>query len=131
MAEDTNVPGPLALGLDALDREHQGQAEHMERLERAIESGRPDDEVRDLVENLVQYLEAHFASEQIAMRESAYAAYEDHVREHDDSMDRLRGLVDVDRDQRTMALVELRETLVRHVHTSDAAFVGFLKQKNP
>lgn len=103
----------------------------MELLERAIDSGRPENEVRALAEDLAHYLEAHFASEQIAMRESAYPAYEDHVREHDEAMSLLRRLLDLDRDQWATALVELRETLVRHVHTTDSAFAGFSEHKSP
>lgn len=128
MTQERNPPRKLDLGHAALDREHQGQLEHTDALERAIQAGASAPEVARLTEDLIQYLEAHFASEQIAMRESAYPAYEEHVHEHDEAIALVREFQKSSREQSLQALQVLRERLHRHVHTTDATLAEFLKR---
>jgi hemerythrin-like metal-binding protein len=133
MSETSRHPGALDLGIGSLDLEHQGQLDHMEALEHAIESNRSIDEVTQLTEDLLQYLEAHFTSEQIAMRESAYPAYEDHVREHDEAITLVReleaGVRSGDATPGPGVLHTLRRRLVEHVHTTDAALAAYLNRR--
>ena len=124
----------LDLGVESMDREHRGQLEHMSLLEAAIEEGRPAAEIARLTEDLVQYLQAHFLSEQISMRESAYPAYEDHLGEHDEAVLLLEQLEERARagDLRAGSelLTVLRGLLVEHVHRSDSTLVTYLTRRS-
>lgn len=92
MDEERDDAGAVDLGVEMLDAEHRGQLERMEELERAIRDTAARPELSARLEELIRYLEAHLMSEQIAMREHAYPAYEAHVREHEDAIELLRDL---------------------------------------
>lgn len=133
MDEERDDAGAVDLGVEMLDAEHRGQLERMEALERAIRDGAARPELSARLEELIRYLEAHFMSEQIAMREHAYPAYEAHVREHEDAIELLRDLeARCSRGEAEVAveiLAALRGWLVSHIHTTDHSLAEFMKTK--
>jgi hypothetical protein len=57
-----------------------------------IATGKPGEEILARIDRLVEFLEGHFLSEQIAMHKWAYPDHEAHVREHDQAVGLLRDL---------------------------------------
>jgi hemerythrin-like metal-binding protein len=131
--EERDDAGAVDLGVEMLDAEHKGQLERMEELESAIRDGAARPELSARLDELVRFLEAHFMSEQIAMREHAYPAYEAHVREHEDAIELLRDLEARcsrgDAEVAVEILAALRGWLVSHIHTTDHSLAEFMKTK--
>ncbi len=129
---DHRAPDPdlVRLGAEWLDSEHEAQLEEMNALGRAIAGGKPKEEVLARLDALVGFLEGHFLSEQIAMREWAYPDYEAHVREHDGAVGLLRELrarIDADDpDAPGEILRGPRGWLLGHVRSADADLARFL-----
>ena len=126
-------PASVDLGVPSLDAEHREQLQRMNRLGAAIAAGAPTRSIGDDLESLIDYLEAHFMSEQILMREQAYPAYEAHVREHDEAIILLRKL-QVRFHAGDLAALEdlvrgLRGWLIAHIQSADRALSGFLQSK--
>jgi hemerythrin-like metal-binding protein len=119
-------PHAADLGLPALDAEHRGQIELMNRVGTAIAAGASPSEVAPEVGRLADYIEVHFASELIAMRERGYGAYDAHVAEHDQAIELLRRLKERCAAGDQQALLELLGALhgwlVAHIRGADAAF---------
>lgn len=118
------------LGHPGMDAEHRGQLELMNRLEAALASGRPASELVGELARLVAYLDAHFLSEQVAMRELAYPDYDEHVREHDRAISLLRELKSRcdagDARMTAERLAALRGWLLAHIQTTDRKLVEFM-----
>jgi hemerythrin-like metal-binding protein len=129
---DYRAPDPdlVRLGAEWLDTEHEAQLEEMNALGQAIADGKPKSEILAAIDHLVEFLEGHFLSEQIAMREWAYPDYESHVREHDNAVGLLRDLrvrmVADDPDAAGEVIRGLRGWLLGHVRSADADLARFL-----
>lgn len=129
---DYRAPDPdlVRLGADWLDAEHEAQLGEMNALGRAIADGKPKSEVLTRIDHLVEFLEGHFLSEQIAMREGAYPDYEAHVRDHDNAVGLLRELrtrMDADDPDAAGEILQgLRGWLLGHVRSADADLARFL-----
>lgn len=122
------------LGLEAsqaeMDGEHRIQIGLISALETALGSGASIDEVRTLVEQLVDLSDVHFMSEQVLMRFSAYPDIRRHELEHDSLMEtlqRIQAAFDLnDADVMTAESRVMRELLLAHIRTHDFAFALFL-----
>lgn len=129
---DYRAPDPdlVRLGAEWLDTEHEAQLGEMNALGQAIADGKPKEEVLARIDHLVEFLEGHFLSEQIAMRERAYPDYEAHVREHDNAVGLLRDLrtrfYSDDPDAAGEIIRGLRGWLLGHVRSADADLARFL-----
>ena len=122
-------PHAADLGLPALDAEHRGQIELMNRVGAAIASGTRPADVALEVGKLAGYLDVHFMSELIAMREQGYPGYDAHVAEHDQAIELLYRIRDRcargDRQALLELLVALNTWLIGHIRSADAAFARF------
>lgn len=130
MADDPILETAIDLGIPALDAEHREQLARMNRLVAAIASARPPRTVADDLDSLIGYLEAHFLSEQIVMREQAYPDYQGHQTEHDEAIALMRRLQerflagDLAASEELMRA--LRGWLVGHIQSADRRLAGFL-----
>jgi hemerythrin len=117
------------LGQPALDAEHRGQIELMNRVGAAVAAGATPAAVAPEVGRLAGYLDVHFMSELIAMRERGYPGYDAHVAEHDQAIELLHRLKERCAAGDAQALLEvlgaLNGWLVGHIHNADAAFVRY------
>ncbi len=122
-------PHAADLGQPALDAEHRGQIELMNRLGAAIAAGAAPEAVAIEIDRLVGYLDVHFMSELITMRERAYPGYDAHVAEHDHAIELLHRLKGRCAAGDAPALLEvlgaLNGWLVGHIRSADAEFVRF------
>jgi hemerythrin-like metal-binding protein len=117
--------------LGHVEDEHVAQLSLLNEIEEAIARGAGPDEVGRLLDHFVQHANAHFTSEQLLMRETGYAAYERHVLEHDLLMSQARRFLrDVAEGRGGNArafVVALRDWLVAHMRTTDAALDAYLE----
>ena len=123
----------LDIGIPSVDAEHREQLARMSRLQEAILAGGDPEAIADDLESLTDYIDAHFTSEQILMREQAYPDYAAHLREHDTAIDLLRKLESRVRSGDATAsadvLMALKGWLVSHIDRADRALAGFLLER--
>ena len=123
----------LDIGIPSVDAEHREQLARMSRLQEAILGGGDPEAIADDLESLTDYIDAHFTSEQILMREQAYPDYTAHLREHDAAIDLLRNLEGRVRSGDAAAsadvLSALKGWLVAHIDRADRALAGFLLER--
>lgn len=115
-----------------IEHEHEAQLRLLVELEEAVARHATAGEVGGLLDQFVEHANAHFLSEQILMRNSAYEAYEAHVFEHDMLMSQARRFlqrVAKGEFEDAQGFVEaLRGWLLAHMKTTDAAFEEYLKR---
>lgn len=133
MTRDPVGKPAIALGVPTLDVEHEEQLARMDRLAAAIVAAQPSHAVAGDLESLIGYLEAHFLSEQIVMREQAYPAYDAHRHEHDEALTLLRHLQERYLSGDLAASEELmrglRGWLLGHIQSADRALAGYLTSR--
>jgi hemerythrin len=122
-------PDPSAHGTDsagAIDSEHQVQIGLVRALCDAVRSGADAGQTRQILQQVVEYSDVHFLSEQLLMRLCSYPEYHDHVKDHADMMDQLRGVAARNSaGDSANAYVEARDVLAflsRHIATRDRRF---------
>lgn len=133
MGHDLGDPHSLEIGIPSVDAEHREQLDRMVRLRDAILGGGNPESIADDLESLTDYVDAHFTSEQILMREQAYPDYAAHVREHDTAVELLRNLEirvrSGDATASAEVLTALKGWLVSHIDRADRALAGFLLER--
>ncbi len=117
------------LGRDELDLEHQGQIDLLLDIERELAGAGDKARLATLLDRLVEFTSLHFMSEQVLMRERAYPGFAAHEAEHDQLMDQIRDFQKrVDSGERALEatdLAALRDWVMRHIRTQDAAFAQY------
>lgn len=74
------------------DREHAVQLSLLRALCTAAGENQDASVVGEILDQLISYSEAHFMSEELLMRMKSYEDYEDHVEDHVQMLDALRGI---------------------------------------
>lgn len=113
------------------EREHQVQVGLLRELCRAAGGGGEPAAVGEILARLIDYSEAHFASEELLMRMKSYDDYEDHVEDHAQMLDALRGIAS-EHARGDSALVagraaESLEFIGRHIATRDRRFSDYVR----
>lgn len=131
MAETSWTPD-LSLGVEAIDREHHLQVSLLDELAAAIDRGEPQGAALALLDQLIEYTNAHFLAEQLMMRLHAYPLYNAHVAEHDGLLAQARELREaVTRGEAAASrdLVDgLRAWLTAHINGMDRSYSEFTAQ---
>lgn len=125
---------PASYGAESaagVDAEHQVQTGLVRALCEAVRLGRDLGQVREILDQLLQYSEVHFMSEQLLMRLCSYPDYDDHVLDHD-RMTEMLGAVAARHGsgERALALREAEEMLdflSRHVASRDQQFTAYYR----
>ena len=117
---------------ETVEHEHEEQLRLLDELEEAVSRHATAGEVGRLLDHFLEHANAHFLSEQLLMRRSAYEAYAAHVFEHDMLMSQARlFLQQVSKGEFEGAqsfVGALRDWLQAHMKTTDAAFEEYLNQ---
>ena len=129
--KDVTTQTDFAASAVGIEHEHEAQLRLLDQIERAVLADAGAGTVGPLLDDFVEHANAHFLSEQILMRNHAYAAYEQHVREHDMLLAQARQFMrDVAQGKITDAywfVASLRNWLTVHMKTTDAAFETYLE----
>lgn len=127
MNTQTIVEGTVAGRVD-VEAEHALQYKLLAEAERLL---RTNDFAtsREVVQQLYDYSEAHFGSEQVLMRLHSYPGYQSHLREHGDLLAALGNLLaNLEYSTGAQSAGALRRWLTAHVHHADQAFLDFMAQ---
>ena len=113
-----------------MDLEHAVQLQLLRTLCDAVLNGVAPDAVDSLLDQLLAYSEAHFASEELLMRQKSYEDFEEHREDHGYMLEVLHGIA-ADHAAGRAALVAERveDTLgfIRHhIETRDHKFALYL-----
>jgi hemerythrin len=124
---------PVKLGDKTIDAEHDLQMQLLDSLSQELAKGGDFAAARHILEQFIEFSDMHFLSEQLIMRLNGYPAYEAHLEEHTRLMKKVRqmreNIVHGENVSSLQVLLELRDWLLRHIATDDAAFGEFLNKK--
>ena len=130
---DTLHSEPIKIGERTIDAEHDLQMQLLDSLSQAVAKGGDFAPTRHILEQFIEFSDMHFLSEQLIMRLNAYPAYEAHLEEHTRLMKKVRdireSIVHGESASSLQLLLELRDWLLHHIATDDAAFGHFLNKK--
>src|SRR5215472_15763894 len=115
---------PVRVGEKSIDAEHDLQMQLLDSLAQAIQRGAELSPMKYILEQFIEFSDMHFLSEQLVMRLHGYPGYETHLEEHTRLMKKVREI-----RASLMLVKELREWLMQHIASEDAAFGTFLKTK--
>ncbi len=121
--------GPGQAGRDEMDGEHHVQLGLLYALREAVQAGQGEN-VRDVLDRLIEYSKMHFAAEQLLMRMYQYGDYDGHLGEHEQMIQSLEMLradqAAVDGVVREQALDALDTGLLGHIRGADSALGRYL-----
>lgn len=127
---DSGRDETMTSGFRGLDGEHHVQIELLTAFRRAVADGRPRSEIDEIFDRLIDFTKIHFNSEQLLMRLYQYPAYQQHVDDHDDTVDRLQELRHAylagERELACTHADDLAEKLLGHIRSDDRALGSFL-----
>lgn len=112
------------------DHEHQVQLGLLQALCNAAREEHGAAAVGEILERLIAYSEAHFASEELLMRLKSYDEYSDHVDDHDHMLEVLKGIATAHAAGHSV-LVASKATEVlgfigNHIATRDRRFAAYV-----
>jgi hemerythrin-like metal-binding protein len=119
------------IGLDQMESEHGMQVQLLRDIEHALRDGRRDAAMA-LMNQLEEFTEVHFASEQVLMRLHSYPRYFEHERQHGELLEDLRTLkarITGEPMQAGDQSAAIRQWLSDHISTADRAFVEFMHSR--
>ncbi|MCL1994400.1 MAG: hemerythrin family protein [Spirochaetes bacterium] len=125
----------LESGYEKVDSQHKQLVEALNKLIKASEQGRDQEEVFKTLEFLTGYVIMHFNTEEKLQKDYAYPEYLSHKQYHDDFKARAGELVEELKKQGpTAELVDLTtntigEWLLNHIKGHDLSMVSFIKSK--
>ncbi|MBQ3058878.1 MAG: hemerythrin family protein [Desulfovibrio sp.] len=123
----------LSTGEETVDSQHKLLLTYINKLHHAINSGRSDKELQEVLDALAGYAFTHFNTEEIIFSATDYPDREKHIQIHEDFKAKVAsfqealatGSANVDME----VLHFLREWLVHHIQGMDVAFGPWLTQK--
>ncbi len=130
---DTLNSTPLKIGNKTIDAEHDLQLQLLDSLSQALAKGGEFAPTRHILEQFIEFSDMHFLSEQLVMRLHGYPGYEAHLEQHTLLMKKIRQIreeiVRGEKGSTLQLMLELRDWLLTHIATEDAAFGEFLRKR--
>ncbi|TRZ63837.1 MAG: hypothetical protein D4S02_11970 [Rhodocyclaceae bacterium] len=118
-------------GNPTIDSEHRVQISLIRALVHAIESGKDIDTSAAILEQLIDYSDAHFMSEELLMRLASYDGYEEHVADHVKLIEALKALSAQYRAGNTDLVAGSAQAaidfLLRHIETRDRQYSSWIR----
>lgn len=122
--------GVLLCGDGHLDGEHTVQIGLLTAFSQAVREGRSRGDVDEILDRLIDFTKVHFSSEQLLMRLYEYPAYQQHVDDHDETVDRLqairRSYLAGDLELTCATADALAGRLLDHIRSADHGLGAFL-----
>lgn len=111
-----------------MNNEHQVQIGLINALCNAAEKGRPEAEIGDILDQIIDFSKAHFMSEELLMRLDSYDEFHQHAEEHQRMIASLDTMRERQKSGQSRLLPELaREALsflLKHIETQDRRYVS-------
>ncbi len=113
-----------------MDAEHKVQIGLIQALELSLQQGQGRSDISHILNQLVEYTNIHFMSEQLLMRLHAYPDIGGHEMEHDHLIEQLRkveaGFVAGDSEMTANEITMLKRLVLDHIKTHDQTFAKYL-----
>ncbi|MDH3638168.1 MAG: hemerythrin family protein [Gammaproteobacteria bacterium] len=110
----------FSIGVPSIDQEHEELIELINELHAELESGKSDATIADFLGEIYAQISAHFALEEMIMRENRYDQYDEHKKDHERLLDDIRDMMDDYEDKRIVSDRDLSSRL-------DSWFSGHFK----
>lgn len=123
--------GSLAVGVEAIDHQHEELISRLNAISRAIAEGEGEREIQRTLEFLIEYTKYHFGAEEKIMEAAGYPELGDHQGKHREFVAILNRLEEEYREEgSTKILAESLNTLlgnwlVDHIGKVDTRFARF------
>ena len=122
------------IGHERVDDQHRELVGMINRMYRAMKEGSGNAAIETILDELLDYAQLHFDTEEKAMRDSAFPGLEAQQQEHIDltrKVLRLRHKWQQDRSVKTIELLDfLRQWFIDHISKEDLEFGRYLKTQN-
>ncbi|MDR2880950.1 MAG: bacteriohemerythrin [Azoarcus sp.] len=121
----------FVLGIDSIDKQHRWLVDMTNRLYDEL-GGSKREELKDILEGMVDYAVNHFITEEDLFNRHGYPQEKAHRARHDEfSRHALELLLKFEKgEQVSQEVLEFLQTwLVKHILGEDKAYVPFLKEK--
>lgn len=113
----------LAIGVTAIDEQHKLLVSYINELHRAVQQGREETVVLDILDALVDYAASHFSTEEVFFTHSAYPDTERHIAIHEQfkaHVAQFRSEVEAGSATVGMDVLEfLKNWLIEHIQGTD------------
>lgn len=126
------TPG-MSVGIAALDKEHQGLFDIMNKLHEGMLAGKGNETVRAVLADLVKYTKVHFSNEEVLLRKHTYPRLAEHLAAHDTFRARI---VEIEHGLNSGSLALsigttafLRDWLTGHIVGLDMLYKDYLTKK--
>ena len=83
----------FSVGNDAIDHEHEHLIEQINQLYALLDQPMDTLAIEAMLDNLQTDISAHFALEELLMREADYVEYQAHKDDHEDLLDQIHDLI--------------------------------------
>ena len=117
---------PLPNPAPTIDAEHRIQIGLIKALCDAVDTQKPVAEIARILEQLVDYSETHFMSEELLMRLDSYDEFQNHSEEHQAMMEILKSMLKNHHDGKLDLLPGQAQSmlafLLKHIDTSDKRY---------
>ena len=84
----------FSLGIEEIDSEHRALVALINALHETMAAGAGPDDIIEGISGICTLVAAHFAREEVFMRETRYMAYAEHKEDHEVLLDDLREILD-------------------------------------
>ena len=119
------------LGLEVIDNQHQRIVNYINDIYDLADNAESQDQLKQVLNNLVDYTLSHFAFEESLMEEALYADLQEHQLVHQNFSHLIEGLQQRFNQGEAIAhelATLLQEWLIKHIMTEDVAYVGIVKE---
>jgi hemerythrin-like metal-binding protein len=82
------------IGIPSIDHEHRALVERLNEVFASIEASEANAETLAKIGEVYTWISAHFALEEVIMREHRYDQYEDHKADHERLLDEIRDIME-------------------------------------
>jgi hemerythrin len=124
-------PVPAEVNVPEFDAEHRDLYRHLADLQHALTLGAPDDRLWEILRNVVEHTQDHFAHEERALQSARYPALEWHKQQHDTGRKRIRSALRRFKSGDRQALSDLALFLGRwlpdHIAVTDRMAASYLR----
>lgn len=126
----------LEVGIKEIDNQHKKLIEVINNLNFSLENGEPQELVKILIKELVEYAGYHFKTEEEYFEKYGYSKSQEHIAEHVGFTEKIQRFYNDSLDSQKGLSIEvfnfLKRWLVEHIQGSDLDFANEVKaNKNP
>lgn len=114
----------FSIGNDAIDHEHKHLIDQVNHLYELLEQPLDELNIEAMLGDIQADISAHFALEELLMREANYEEYEAHKDDHEDLLDQIHTMIfsftEDTESGRELLMKDLSDWFSRHFSTFDA-----------